>query len=218
MKLNFNIAHGLAVASLLSATLLFTGCASTPADRAVDMASSVTKTSRQLEASKTAVTQVLTSLNQLVTQPSGDMRGQYKDYLGSVKNLLATSGKVDATINSMVDASTVYFADWGNQVAAINDPTLKQLSADRKQQAVTSLADLKASVDKARAAYKPLAKDLDDVGIYLGNNLTSDGIAAMKPRLDTIKVEALNVRDAVTAVVTSLSKFSGTLAQPAPGK
>jgi hypothetical protein len=79
---------------------------------------------------------------------------------------------------------------------------------------VTSLADLKASMDKARAAYKPLAKDLDDIGLYLGNNLTASGIAAMKPRLDAIKVEAVGVRDSISAVTASLNKFSATLATP----
>ena len=115
----------------------------------------------------------------------------------------------------MIANSQVYFADWGNQVAEINDPTLKQLSADRKQQAMNGLADLKAAVDNARAAYKPLAKDLDDVGLYLGNNLTASGIAAMKPRLDTIKVEAVSVRDALSNTANTLNRFTGTLATPA---
>jgi hypothetical protein len=198
--------------------LMIAGCATTPADRAADMASSVLKTGKQLETSKTAVTQVLTTLNQLVTQPSGDMRGQYKDYLTSVTDLQKTSAKVDQTIGSMLAGSQVYFADWSNQIAAISDPTLKQLSLDRKNQAVANLAELKGSMEKARAAYKPLAKDLDDIGLYLGNNLTADGIVAMKPRLDSIKVEAVGVRDALASVVQSLNKFSSTLATPAPVK
>jgi hypothetical protein len=178
------------------------------------MASSVVQTGKQLDASKSAVTQVLTTLNQLVSQPVGDMRDQYKAYLSASKDLGKTSANVDNTITTMMNGSQIYFADWGNSIAAMSDPTLKQLSADRKQQAVTSLADLKASMDKARAAYKPLAKDLDDIGLYLGNNLTAAGIAAMKPRLDTIKVEALGVRDSISAVTASLNKFSATLATP----
>lgn len=220
MKLLQNLlrSHAVACAGTIVVAALLTGCASTPADRAVNMANSVNQTGKQLESSKTAVTQVLTSLNQLVSQPVGDMRGQYKDYLSAVSNLGKTSAKVDQTINSMLAGSQIYFADWGNQIAAISDPTLKQLSLDRKNQAVTNLAELKINMDKARAAYKPLAKDLDDIGLYLGNNLTADGIAAMKPRLDSIKIEAVGVRDALAGVVQSLNKFSSTLATPAPAK
>jgi hypothetical protein len=215
MKLNPNLIRSGALACACAATLLFTGCASTPADRAASMAGDVTQVSKQLESSRAAVTQVLTTLNQLVTQPSGDMRGQYKDYLDSVKNLQKTSDKVDASVNTMQVASEAYFADWGNQIAAMNDSTLKQLNTERKQQAISSLADLKANVQKVRAAYQPLARDLNDIGLYLGNNLTTDGITAMKPRLDDIKVEAVSVRDALSNAAQSLSQFSATLATPA---
>lgn len=218
MKLNQAILRSSAFACAITAIALFTGCASTPADRATNMASSVNQTGKQLEASKTAVVQVLTSLNQLVSQPTGDMRGQYNDYRSAVKNLQGTSDKVDKTINSMMAGSQIYFADWSNQIGAISDPTLKQLSLDRKNQAVANLAELKTGMEKTRAAYKPLAKDLEDINLYLGNNLTSSGIAAMKPRLDAIKVEAVGVRDALTSMVQSLNKFSATLATPAPSK
>lgn len=212
----FNRASAL-IGAVLTA-VLFAGCVSTPADRAVNIANSVNQTGQQLEASKTAVTQVLTALNQLISQPRGDRRGQYKDYLTTVNDLEKTSAKVDKTIHSMLAGSQIYFADWGNQIAAINDPTLKQLSLDRKNQAASNLADLKSGMEKARTAYKPLARDLNDIGLYLGNNLTSDGIAAMKPRLDSIKVEAVGVRDALAGVVQSLNRFSSTLATLAPAK
>lgn len=203
------------MAGLAGCTLMIAGCASTPADRAADMSRSVSQAGKDLESSRTAVIQVLTTLNKLVTQPEGDMRSQYKDYLSAVKSLSSVSVKVDKSVETMIANSQIYFADWGNQVSAINDPTLKQLSADRKQQAVTSLNELKSSMDKARAAYKPLAKDLEDIGIYLGNNLTASGISAMKPRLDAIKLEAVGVRDALSNVASALNKFSGTLATPA---
>lgn len=205
----------LLLASVAAASLLLSGCASTPADRAATLSRNVISTGRDMEASRAAVSQVLTTLNKLITQPEGDMRGQYKDYLSAVKSLNNTSAKVDGSFSTMVDNSQVYFADWGNQINAINDVTLKQLSADRKQQAVASLSELKAAVEKSRAAYKPLAKDLDDIGLYLGNNLTASGISAMKPRLDVIKVEAVGVRDAVAGAVAALNKFSGTLSTPA---
>ena len=214
MKNPFAI-RSIALAGLAGCALLFAGCASTSADRAAGMSHDVVQTGKNLEASRQAVSQCLSTLNQLITQTSGDMRGQYKDYLASVKSLGKTSDKVDASINKMMDNSRIYFADWANQIDAISDATLKQLSTDRKQQALTSLTELKKSVDEVRTAYNPLAKDLDDIGLYLGNNLTPDGIGAMKPRLDKIKVEALGVRDALAASATALGKFSGTLSTPA---
>jgi|GEM_PF-5363523 len=215
MKLNQTLLQSGALILACAATFMFTGCASTPADRAAQMADSVTDTGHRLESSRTAVTRVLTTLNQLITQPSGDMRGQYKDYLASVKNLENTSAKVDSTINAMIAGGRAYFAGWSNQVATISDPILKKLSADRRDKALANLADLKTGMEKARAAYDPLAKDLKDVGTYLGNNLTADGIAAMKPRLDSIKLEAVGVRDSLSSVAQSLSQFSTTLATPA---
>jgi hypothetical protein len=150
----------------------------------------------------------------MITQPSGDMRGQYKDYLASVKSLGDVSDKVDISISKMMEASHIYFADWENQIATINDSALKKLSQDRKQQAVNNLAEVQKSIDQMRAACRPLTKDLNDIGTYLGNNLTADGLTAMKPRLDAIKLEAVSVREAMAGSITALNKFSTTLATP----
>lgn len=206
--------HTVLLAGLAAGSLLLAGCASTPADRAVDMARSVKRTGSDLESSRTAVTRVLTTLNQIVTQPQGDMVGHYKDYLSAVKSLNSISTRVDRSIGKMIANSQVYFADWSNQVSAISDTALKNLSEQRRQQAITDLANLKDAMNKARAAYTPLAKDLDDVGLYLGNNLTASGIAAMQSRLDTIKAEAVGVRDDLTSVANALGQFSATLAPP----
>jgi len=218
MKINQTLFYSGAMALACASILTFTGCATTPADQAANMASSVTKTSQQLEASRAAVTQVLTTLNQLVTQPEGDMRSQYNDYLASVKNLVSTSDKVQSSVNEMVANGRAYFMNWSNQVAAISDPALKKLSDERKEKASAGLAELKANTDKVRASYAPLEKSLNDVGIYLGNNLTADGIAALKPRLNDIKINAVAVRDSLNDVVQSLDKFSTTLAASAASK
>ena len=218
MKIQKMILSAALAGAVAATTLMFAGCASTPADRAAAMSKNVVQSGKDLEASRQGVSQCLTKLDQLIKQPSGDMRSQYKDYLASVKSLGKVSDKVDASINKMMEASHMYFADWDIQIAAINDATLKKLSQDRKQQAVSNLDDLEKSIDQMRAGYKPLAKDLDDIGIYLGNNLTADGIAAMKPRLDNIKDKAVSVRDAIANSVTALNKFSATLSTPPPAK
>jgi hypothetical protein len=210
-----NILHLTVLACVAAATVFFSGCATTPADRAASMSQNVAQTGKALESSKQMVTSALSILNQMITQPSGDMRSQYKGYLAAVKELKSSSDRLDASIDTMVAGSEIYFADWGNRVSAISDNILRQLSEDRKQQAVATLGQIKADMGKVRAAYKPLVKDLDDVGIYLGNNLTADGIAAMRPCLDAIKVEAVGVRDAITGTVSSLNRFSASLAAPA---
>ena len=215
MNMQRMIRSSVTISAVAVAVVMVAGCASTPADRAAEMSNSTVQSRKYLEESSQAVSKCLTTLNELITQPKGDMRGQYKDYLASVKSVGRISDNMDASIHTMMDASRVYFADWDNQIAAINDSTLKKLSQDRKQQAVDSVDEFKKSIDQMRAAYKPLTKDLDDIGLYLGNNLTADGIAALKPRLDTVKTEALSVRDSIAGSVTALNKFSAILAAPA---
>jgi hypothetical protein len=207
-----------AAGAMAAIAVMIAGCATSSADRAANISQTVTQTGKTIEASRQAITQCMTSLNQLTTPLPGDLRSQYKDYLASVKSLTGTTDKMDASVNGMMDASHIYFADWENQIAVISDPAIKQMSLDRKQQATISLADLKKAIDQNRAAYKPLEKELNDVGVYLGNNLTSDGIAAIKPRLDDIKKSALAVRDSLADSAAALGKYSATLSAPPPAK
>src|SRR5262249_37655977 len=102
MKTPQIIRSTLAACTVAIAPALFTGCATTPAARAAGMANNVTQTGKNLEVSKTAVSQALTTLNQLVAQPVGDMRSQYKAYLGSVNDLKAVSDRVEKSIKTLM--------------------------------------------------------------------------------------------------------------------
>ena len=47
---------------------------------------------------------------------------------------------------------------------------------------------------------------LRDIQNYLGTNLTNEGVAAMKSRVDTAKKDAIAVQDAANAVIAELDK------------
>jgi len=104
-----------------------------------------------------------------------------------------------------------YFAGWDAQIAAINDQELRSLSTERRQQVSDSYARIQQEMQNSKAAFEPLLSDLKDIGTYLDNNLTAEGMDAVKPLLPPAKNRAITVRDSINHVMRELDKVAAAI-------
>jgi len=183
-----------------------TACKTSAPDRAVQTSTSFSDTRAEVENVKVQIASVFTALNQLITQPGVDLRPQFKDYVKAVDRLDSVAGKLGKRSEAMQAKGEAYFAEWDTQIAAINDADLKTLSQDRRNQALASYQKVRDNMVKGKEAFQPFMSVLRDIQNYLGTNLTNEGVAAMKSRVDTAKKDAIAVQDAANAVIAELDK------------
>jgi glycerol-3-phosphate O-acyltransferase len=112
-----------------------------------------------------------------------------------------------------------YFGRWQEDVEQTQNPQLRQVSQERRAEAMQVTGRLLASTASLDASLEPLLRDLQDVRFYLQRNLTPDGIAAVSGTIRNVQQHASQVRQDLGAVRTHVAPARHMFAtQPEPGR
>jgi hypothetical protein len=142
--------------------------------------------------------------NKLVTQPSKNMKGDYKKLIGAVDDMKEEVADAQLEITNMRASGDTYFAGRETTNKDIQDPQLQSTAAARlaasRQEFDTVLASLRAAGD----ALEVFRKDLAGQITFLGSDLTPSAMTALKPAADKLNGqgdEALGKIDAANAAL-----------------
>jgi hypothetical protein len=142
--------------------------------------------------------------NKLVTQPSTNMKGDYKKLLGAVDDMKEEIADARLEITNMRTSGDTYFTGRETTNKAIQDQQLQSSAATRlassRKDFDSALASLRAAGDTIEA----FRKDLADQITFLGSDLTPTAMTALKPaseKLNSQGSEALSKLDAANAAL-----------------
>ena len=142
--------------------------------------------------------------NKLVTQPSKNMKGDYKKLLGAVDDMKEEVADVRLEITSMRANGDTYFTGRETTIRAIQDQQLQSSAATRL---ATSRKDFDTVLESMRAAedaVEVFQKALADQITFLGSDLTPTAMTALKPVADKLNSqgdEALGKIDTANAAL-----------------
>jgi hypothetical protein len=157
-----------------------------------------------IEGARHETKNTLDMYNKLVTQPSKNMKGDYKKLMGAVDDMKEEIADARVEITGMRAKGDTYFTGRETTNKGIQDPALQAAAATRlaasKKDLDTVLADLRGAGD----ALEVFRKDLADQITFLGSDLTPTAMTALKPaadKLNTQGAEALGKIDAANAAL-----------------
>ena len=163
-----------------AAVVLATGCASTGNDKAASTSKSLTKSSHMIVKANMLIDQTLAKLNDLVSNPSPDMRKQFEAFNSSVNDLGSKDLAVACQAKEMKAKGAEYFENWDKETAQIRNEKIRNRSEARQHEVAASFARISQQYDETRTAFQPFMSDLRDVQKFLGTDLTAGGLAAIK--------------------------------------
>jgi hypothetical protein len=166
--------------TLATAIGLATGCASTGNDKAASTAKSLERSSQMIVKSSQLIDQTLANLNDLVANPSPDLRKQFDAFNSSVNDLGANARDVSSQAEAMKANGAAYFAKWDQETAKMQNEDIRHRSEARQLQVSAHFARISQQYDETEAAFKPFMSDLRDVQKFLGTDLTAGGLVAVK--------------------------------------
>jgi ElaB/YqjD/DUF883 family membrane-anchored ribosome-binding protein len=144
------------------------------------------KTSRAIGDAKTQLQNTLGAYNSLVTQPSKDMKGDYKKLLKAVKEMNEKLSDARENVTNMETVGTTYFAGRAAAIKNIQDADLRDKAQKRLDENQTAYEGVLTSFQRGHQALEPLRKDLADQIIYLGSDLTPGATASLKPQAEKL--------------------------------
>jgi len=200
----------------LALALVLTGCVSKSYDKGSATATALQTSADAAAQTSTRVTDVLGALNTLTFKAQGDLRTQYDAFVGATTGLNSAMETLNGSVAELHAKADVYFENWTNQTALIQNESLRQNSAVRKADVSGKLEEVLADYARFKTAFKPFNSDLADIRTYLGTDLTTGGLATIKEVVQKTKVDALPLRDAIKDLQASFSSLSTAISPVLP--
>ena len=150
-------------------------------------------TSESVATAKLEVQKTLTAYNTLVTQPSKNMKGDYKKLLKSMDSMNKKVNDASQKISAMQTASDTYFQGRGETIKGIQEQSLQHQAQQRMQQNQSDFGGVLTSLREAGSALEPFRKQLADQITFLGSDLNPSATASLKPQADKLNADGATV-------------------------
>ena len=146
-------------------------------------------TTKAITDGKTQLQKTLDAYNALVTQPSTNMKGDYKKLLKSMDSMNDKIADARQKIEAMQKSGDTYFTGRAETIKGIQDPALRGQAEQRLKTNQQEFAGVQAALQDAGAALEPFRKQLADQITYLGSDLTPSAMTSLKPQAEKLNAQ-----------------------------
>jgi hypothetical protein len=135
---------------------------------------------------KVQTQKTLDAYNALVTQPSKNMKGDYKKLMKSMDSMNDRVAEAGKKADQMQQAGDTYFTGRAETIKNIQDPQLQERAKQRLADSQKQFGGVLQSLREGAHALEPFRKDLADQITYLGSDLTPSAMTSLKPNADKL--------------------------------
>lgn len=188
------------LACVLTAVSL-SGCASASYKKGDAASYSLQRAAMDIDHENRAIDVAMTSLDNLISTPSGDLRPQFENFNLAVNRLMDASDRAEKSAAQASKKSAEYFKSWDKDSAGIVYEVVRDQSVARKTQVSDELAAVNQHYHENQAVVEPLISYLKDIRTALSADLTARGV-------ESVKAPAENARQNARKVQTALARLS----------
>jgi chromosome segregation ATPase len=163
-------------------------------------------TTKAIADGKTQVQKTLDVYNTLVTQPSKDMKGDYKKLLKSMDSMNDKVADARQKIEAMQKSGDTYFMGRAETIKNIQDPALRSQAEQRLKTNQHEFAGVEQALRDAGGTLEPFRKQLADQITYLGSDLTPSAMTSLKPQAEKLNAQGSEI---FTKIDQALAKADG---------
>ena len=165
-------------------------------------------TSEAVAKAKNQVQATLDAYNALVTQPSKNMKGDYKKLLKSSDAMDDRLAEVRKKVEEMQKAGDTYFSGRAVTIKNIQDPSLRTRAEERMTASRKEFAEVLKSLRDTNEALEPFRKELADQVTYLGSDLTPSAMESLRPNAAKLNARGADIfKRADSAIGTANTYF-----------
>jgi hypothetical protein len=166
--------------------------------------------SEAIAKAKLQTQKTLDAYNALVTQPTTNMKGDYKKLMKSMDSMNDRVTEARQKAGAMQAAGDTYFAGRSETIKNIQDPQLRDRAQQRLTDSQKEFSGVLKSLRDGAEALEPFRKELADQITYLGSDLTPSAMQSLKPNAEKLNAHGKEVFGrADGAIATANSYFQG---------
>jgi Protein of unknown function (DUF2959) len=168
-------------------------------------------TSQAVTNAKLQTQKTLDAYNTLVTQPSTNMKGDYKKLIKSMDSMNDRVQDARQKIAEMQKAGDVYFTGRAATIKNIQDPQLQERARQRLDDTQKEFAGVLQSTREAGDSLEPFRKELADHITFLGSDLTPSAMTALKPNAEKLNARGSDLFARTDKAIVSANAYFQSL-------
>lgn len=210
------------ISTCIAGVIYLSGCASPSYKKADSASGSLHKAAMAVNTEDRAIDATMNALDDLVNKPAADLRPQFVRFNAALDWLEDSSKRAESAANEANQKSQDYFQTWDKEVASIHYESVRDQSVSRKTQVSDELNTVDQRYRQNQAVVEPLIAYLRDIRTSLSIDLTTGGIASVKPLADNAQQNARKVQGALAQLSDDLgetgTRMSALVSQDTQGK
>ena len=195
---------------LLGAITCLTGCATTGMDRATKTTNSMQTVEGDYKQASGQIDATRASLEELVKPDQTSMKKAYDVYAGNVKKMEKSGKHLDMHTEQMRARGNEYFAEWES---SYTNPEIRELSERRRIEMRAVYAKIPEASIGVKGALKSYLTDIREIQMYLSNDLTPQGIEAIRPIARRAVNDGESLKETVKPVLAAIDRVKIEVAQ-----
>jgi len=201
--------YGFTLALMLALSLSLVGAAAP--NQAEKVAQKMLEFDKALTQASTQIDTTLASMNAIPTASPADMASKYKDFSGQVKKLQSMADKAKSQSQKAASQREEYLKQWQASQAKIQNPQLQAASEARRNELMPKIEAIKTSLGAAKDTFTPFMQDLNDLVLYLGNNLSAGGMTGAQPLMEKCNTDGATVKTDIASGQTAIKDLANSI-------
>ncbi|MCI0410657.1 MAG: DUF2959 family protein [Acidobacteria bacterium] len=178
------------------------------AQKMLDFDKALTQASTQIDAT-------LGSMNALSTASGSDLNSKYKDFTSQVKKLQSMADKAKSQSAKAAQQREEYLKQWQASQQKIQNPQLQAASEARRNELMPKIEAIKTSLGSAKETFTPFMQDLNDLILYLGNNLSAGGMTGAQPLMEKCNTDGAAVKTDIASGQAAIKDLANSISPSA---
>jgi hypothetical protein len=186
---------------------LVVGCSSSgPAPESKKAVEGFQKTRTAIADAQAKVDRTNAALDQLAA--GGDLQKSFKNYTSSVNDLEKTAQDARQRAERMRERVKEYESQWQTEIDAMEDPTIRAGSAERREAVRQNFQKVRDSAQAAREAYEPYMAQLQEIQRAMAIDLTPQNVSVMRPAFDKARQQGQTLKQRLSAMRADLDNIT----------
>jgi hypothetical protein len=192
----------------LSLALLLVGGARASQEQ---LATSMKETRMEASQTRDQLVATLAALTALTKQTKGDLRPAYQAFCAELPKTEAAAAATRKRTAWMQGDGLKYFDDWQKTIDGISKDSLRKVSQKRLDATKKSYGKVTASFQDAVEKFKPFLADLGDIQKVLANDVTPNGVKALRSTVSDANWRYKTVDRTINDVLAEMKKMEASL-------
>lgn len=168
-----------------------------PTSRADKTAKNMLKMENALKEGAAQMDSIIASLNSLSSAQGSDLVSRYNEYSKQVEEMNSTAKKVKSKAEKAKSQREDYLKAWKKDQDKIQNEQLKQASEARRAELEPLIKQISEGLTSASKNFTPLLQNLNDLNLFLGNDLSAHGFTTAQPLIAECNKSAEIVKEDV---------------------